>query len=58
MWAAGGRLSSGWYDEALRIDVLGQEGLALGVSGCLPASARRGGVDSGMAPARWPWPFR
>ena len=34
MWTAGGRLSSGRYDEALRIDVLGQEGLALGVSGC------------------------
>ena len=31
---AGSRISSGKYDEALRIAVLGQEGLALGVSGC------------------------
>ena len=31
---AGSRISSGRYDEALRIAVLGQEGLALGVSGC------------------------
>ena len=34
MWAAGGRLSSSQDGQALRIDVLRQEGLALGVGGC------------------------